>query len=65
MAKAKITIPRELLEQLAPPEPFWDDEYGYGCQHCVHLAVGRPLRLPRERHEPGCPWVQARQLLEG
>lgn len=65
-AGAPVTIPRALLERLAPPVPLTDGEFGY-CVHCerglhpshAHGMAGRHLA----DHEPDCPWLQARGLL--
>lgn len=64
MSSATITIPRKLLEELAPQEPHCDGEMGY-CMCCggtgpYHLEPGRSP----ENHDRNCAWLRARRLLE-
>ena len=65
-AAETITVPRELLDQLAPAEPISQDELG-GCVWCgmgpgptgYEQATADP-----SSHTSDCPWLAARRLLD-
>lgn len=61
-----MMVPEDLLERLAPEEPINQDEMG-GCVWCTGTPPGQQYGYagadPSD-HEVGCPWVQARALLD-
>lgn len=65
-AEAEAEKLRSLVEELAPPEPYNQDEMGAasGAAACRPVADTDTLGVHPQDHEPDCPWVLARKELE-
>lgn len=50
-----------LIERLATPDGHFDSVFMF-CWYCGHDDAG--WRKPYLRHEPDCPWVEARKMLD-
>lgn len=64
-APAAASVPRQLLEALAPQEPITREGMG-GCIWCGgHPPAAKYGKARRylSHHAEGCPWVAIRQLL--